>query len=86
MSFRILYLRDHVLQSSELLTEADLLDAIDRASEKVHGTTAEVWSDRGKVGIIDGTSRPVQGKQPIQEAAITSVMRARLDIAHNADD
>jgi hypothetical protein len=84
--FHIFYLRDSVLQSSETLTDADLLDAIDRAFEKSQGATAEVWSDLGRVGIVDGGNRPIQGARSPEEAPIMAVMRERLKTASNVAD
>lgn len=80
-TFRILYLRQSRLEHSETLSDLDLLDAIDRASDRVGPETAEIWSDQGKVGIVaplPRRSHSASAIQPDGEAEITRVMRARL--------
>lgn len=52
-AFRILYLHDSVLEHVETVHARDILEAIESAS--VSGRpdcTAEIWSEKGKVGII----------------------------------
>lgn len=80
-TFRILYLRQSRLEHSETLVDLDLLDAIDRASDRVGPETAEIWSDQGKVGIVaplPRRSRSNDDLRPDEEAEITDVMRGRL--------
>lgn len=54
-NYRILYFRDNQLVHSEALGEGDgdLLDAIDRATGNPARNRAEIWSDRGRVGIVE---------------------------------
>jgi hypothetical protein len=81
-TFRILYLRQSRLASTETLFGLDLLDAIDKASDRVGPETAEIWSDQGKVGIVAPLPRRSHPNRDAQrdgdEAEIAEVMRARL--------
>jgi hypothetical protein len=81
-TFRILYLRQSKLEHAETLSGLDLLDAIDKASDRVGPETAEIWSDRGKVGMIAPLPRRSHRKDAVQpdneEAEIAQVMSARL--------
>jgi hypothetical protein len=80
-TFRILYLRQSKLEHSETLSGLDLLDAIEKASDRVGPETAEIWSDQGKVGIVAPLPRrsyPKGGHPDVEEAEIAQVMRARL--------
>ena len=81
-TFRILYLRQSRLEHSETLSGLDLLDAIDKASDRVGPETAEIWSDQGKVGVVaplPRRSQPNGGPQRDgEEAEIAEVMKARL--------
>ena len=52
-TYRILYLRESRLDHSEILPGLDLLEVIDRATELADNRTAEIWSENGKVGIVD---------------------------------
>jgi hypothetical protein len=80
-TFRILYLRQSRLEHSETLSGLDLLDAIDKASDRVGPETAEIWSDQGKVGIVapmPRRSNPKDVQSDGEEAEIAEEMRARL--------
>ena len=55
-SFRIFYFRHSLLDHAEEVEVSDVLDAVRRASAKAPDLKAEIWSDKGKVGII-GASR-----------------------------
>jgi hypothetical protein len=81
-TFRILYLRQSRLEGTETLSGLDLLDAIDKASDRVGPETAEIWSDQGKVGIVAPLPRRCHPNGDAQrdddEAEIAEVMRARL--------
>lgn len=55
-SFRIFYFRHSVLDHVEEFEVGDVLDAVRKASGNAPDLKAEIWSDKGKVGII-GTSR-----------------------------
>ena len=48
--FRVLYLRHNKLEHSESLTGLDLLEVIEKASKRVPDLSAEIWSERGRVG------------------------------------
>ena len=50
--FRIFYFQDSVLDHAEQVERPDVLEAVRRASRKSPELKAEVWSDKGKVGII----------------------------------
>lgn len=54
-TFRILYFRESQLESTEKVRVRDVLEAIDKASRKSPELSAEVWSDKGRVGIIGPT-------------------------------
>lgn len=80
-TFRILYLRQSRLEHSETLSGLDLLDAIDKAADRVGPETAEIWSDQGKVGIVapmPRRSHPKGHPPESEEAEIAQVMKARL--------
>ena len=81
-TFRILYLRQSRLEHSETLSGLDLLDAIDKASDRVGPETAEIWSDQGKVGVVAPLPRRSHSRAAFQpdgeEAEIAQVMKARL--------
>ena len=77
-TFRILYLRQSKLEHSETLSGLDLLDAIDKASDRVGPETAEIWSDQGRVGVVAPLPRRSHSKgvfQPIEEAEIAQRLR-----------
>ena len=81
-TFRILYLRQSRLEHSETLSGLDLLNAIDKASDRVGPETAEIWSDQGKVGIVAPMPRRSHAKEDARRdgdgAEIAEVMKARL--------
>ena len=88
-TFRILYLRNCVLHRTETLDALDLLEAIDRASERCGEETAEIWSANGKVGSVaplpqrDGGSTLPERRTANrnEDSAIAREMRRRLDLA-----
>ena len=51
-TFRILYFRENVLERAEEVEVRDILEAIDKACDKPADCTAEVWSEKGRVGIV----------------------------------
>ena len=81
-TFRILYLRQSRLEGTETLFGLDLLDAIDKASDRVGPETAEIWSHLGKVGIVAPLPRRSHPNGDAQrdddESEIAELMRARL--------
>ena len=82
--FRILYFRQSVLKRAETV-EGDLLEVIDQANEHRRQDTAEIWSDLGKVGIVEPLPRQAtveEGQQPDQptEAEIATEMKQRLEL------
>ena len=80
-TFRILYLRQSKLEDTETLFGLDLLEAIDRASDRVGPETAEIWSAQGKVGVVSPMPRRSHARNDAEdqeEAEIAKVMRARL--------
>ena len=83
--FRILYFRQSVLTRAET-GEGDLLEVIDQATEHRSDETAEIWSDLGKVGIVEPLPRQV-AEQPCgqpdgpPEAEIAVEMKQRLNLA-----
>ena len=56
--FRIFYFRHNVLDHAEEVEGRHVLDAIEKTAGKPSDLTAEIWSEKGKVGII-GRSRGV---------------------------
>lgn len=51
-TFQILYFRESVLEDTETIEALDLLEAIERASGRPPDLRAEIWSEKGKVGIV----------------------------------
>lgn len=51
-SFRILFFRESVLDHAEEVRVRDVLEAIERASDKAPELRAEVWSHNGRVGEV----------------------------------
>lgn len=54
--FRIFYFRQSQLDHAEEVDVPDVLAAIERATAQPPYLKAEIWSEKGKVGII-GASR-----------------------------
>lgn len=54
-AFRIFYFRHSVLDHAEKVEARDLLGAIEKVSGKPGHLRAEIWSDKGKVGIVGPT-------------------------------
>ena len=54
-AFRIFYFRHSVLGSAEEVDACDLLQAIEKVSGKPPDLRAEIWSDKGKAGIVGAT-------------------------------
>lgn len=52
-SFRILYFRQSTLAHTEEVQVRDMLEAIEAASRKPPDMRAEVWSEKGRVGVVD---------------------------------
>ena len=81
-TFRILYMRESRLDRAEVLNGLDLLEVIDRASDRVGTRTAEIWSEQGKVGIIGPMPRrqrpPDDRLFDQRESEIADIMTARL--------
>ena len=51
-TFRIFYFRASVLDHAEEVEARDVLGAVSQAAGKPQYLKAEIWSDKGKVGII----------------------------------
>ena len=52
-TFRILYLHQNALEHTETIQAGDILEAIESASlSRRPECTAEIWSDKGKVGVV----------------------------------
>lgn len=89
--FRIIYLRNSALTAAETYMARDMLDAIDKASKRCRDASAEIWTTRGRVAVINPLpsqstlSRPVSvntGEKTTEtEAEITALMKARLNLA-----
>ena len=60
--FRIYYFRDNVLEHGEEIELRSVLEAIERAADADPALRAEIWSAKGRVGIV-GPS-PVRHTQP----------------------
>ena len=52
-TFRILYFRDSILEHAEEVRLRDMLEAIDKASQKAPDLRAEVWSEEKRVGEVN---------------------------------
>ena len=86
--FRILYFRDNVLDRAEEVEVTDVLEAIERASHKPAEVTSEIWSDRGKAGVVACAPDHLVGPpsedgrtDSTKEAQIAGVMRSRLSVS-----
>jgi hypothetical protein len=51
-TFRIFYFRQHQFDHAEEVTAPDVLAAVEKAAGLAPEVRAEIWSDKGKVGII----------------------------------
>lgn len=84
-TFRILYLRQSKLEGAEILSGLDLLEAIDKASDRVGPETAEIWSNQGKVDVVAPRPRrprpSAAADSSSEEAQIARVMTALLRLA-----
>jgi hypothetical protein len=83
--FHILYFRQSILRRAETV-EGDLLEVIDQATDHRSHDTAEIWSDLGKVGIVEALPRQTetassQHPDGSAEAEIAAEMKQRLDLA-----
>ena len=85
--FQILYLRENVLDHSEVVEVRDLLEAIDLAMAKPADMTAEIRCDGGRVGLVgpslsDDALRSAElaaaHADHAQESEIAEEMKARL--------
>jgi hypothetical protein len=54
-AFRIFYFRHSVLDHAEEVEASDLLAAVRKLSGTPSDLSAEIWSDKGKVGIVGAT-------------------------------
>jgi len=54
-AFRIFYFRHSVLDHAEEMEAQDLLAAVEKLSGTPADLSAEIWSDKGKVGIVGPT-------------------------------
>jgi hypothetical protein len=88
--FQILYLRDNVLVRSEDVDVRDLLDAIDKASDKAPDLTAEIRCDGVRVGLIGpsldenalrSAELAAEDNERSPECEIAEEMRSRLSLA-----
>lgn len=57
--FRIVFLRESILEASEVIETEDLLKAVQKASSDRLDVTAEIWSCGRKVAVI----RPFEYRQ-----------------------
>ena len=69
-TFRLIYFRDNVLQYAELVHVRDVLEAIEKASGKPPELRVEVWSERGRVGLL--------GVSPTAHPRVPKVNRRRF--------
>jgi hypothetical protein len=51
-TFRLLYFRESVLQQAEEVQVRDVLEAVQKAAGQPPDVRVEVWSEKGRVGII----------------------------------
>jgi hypothetical protein len=59
--FRIFYFKDSVLDQAEEIDARDVIEAIERASGKPPEVRAEIWSRKGRVGIIGAAKGVAHG-------------------------
>jgi hypothetical protein len=55
-TFRLLYLRDSLLEHAEEVEVQDVLEAVQKASGSPQDVRVEIWSESGRVGIIGRSS------------------------------
>jgi phosphoserine phosphatase len=85
-TFQILYFRENVLAHSEDATVRDLLEAIDKATDKAPDLSAEIRSKGVRVGLVGPSLnegvRPagITASEPAraQESEIAEEMKVRL--------
>ena len=51
-TFRLLYFRESLLEKAEEVQARDLVEAVEKAAGQPDHIRVEVWSDKGRVGII----------------------------------
>jgi hypothetical protein len=73
-AFRIFYFRHSVLDHAEEVEARDLLAAVQKLSGTPSDLSVEIWSDKGKVGIVGPTRGG--GKHPLD--FVTVPRRRRL--------
>jgi hypothetical protein len=59
--FRIFYFKDSVLDQAEEIDARDVLEAIERVSGKPSEVRVEIWSRKGRVGIVGAAKGVVHG-------------------------
>ncbi|MCL6678631.1 hypothetical protein LZ519_04770 [Sphingomonas sp. RG327] len=51
-TYRLLYFRDALLEDAQEVKARDVLDAVKKAAGQPPDVRIEVWSDKGRVGIV----------------------------------
>jgi hypothetical protein len=51
-TYRLLYFRDALLEDAQEVQARDLLEAIGKAAGQPPDVRVEVWSDKGRVGVL----------------------------------
>ena len=51
-TFRLLYFRESILERAQEVHVRDVLEAIELAAGQPSDIRIEIWSDKGRVGII----------------------------------
>jgi hypothetical protein len=59
-TFQLLYFRESILENAEEVRVRDVLEAVERASGKPSDMRVEVWSDKGRVGLIGTAPQPIR--------------------------
>jgi hypothetical protein len=56
-TFRLLYFRESLLQNAEEVRVRNVVEAVEKAAGQPPEIRVEVWSERGRVGIIGPSTR-----------------------------
>ena len=56
-TFRLLYFKESMLKNAEEVRARNILEAVQKAAGQPPDIRVEVWSDRGRVGIIRPSAR-----------------------------
>lgn len=76
--FRIYYFRDNVLEHGDEVELCSVLEAIEKAADADPAMRAEIWSAKGRVGIV-GPSPVRHSRSEIRKPAKAEPVRRRAE-------